>query len=519
MFASPSVPSSLPSLPSDCLRLVYHHLPLRYFARCLATCRGWNLHDEASDPLWLAVAHAHATRQGRHPDEWLQLHPGWSHFRCADAAGDELRLRSATAGARLRPRAVPPPDGLRRRARQADERCRRRSVEKDKRRALEFDNADVAVREWRVVSPTWEAIQGSGGRSRSDPWVRAAADGGAEGGGGAREARGLGGAGRARGGSGGNGGNGGSGAGEVEGPQDGNGPSSSGRKLRRYWEEFPFRSVESTRDQKLRVDFEGASSGHGGGHTHGRPYITVPGEGTTWVRDVLALLRRARVEWLSDSDGAAEGGGAASIGDRGGRRGGASGASGEEDSEDDTASPHLAANPSVLLVCRLLSHLLSAKIVPCCLAVVRRQVSLRRAAKMYTERLPSECLTILAAMGTLCLSVCLSVLDGDSDGGGCSSGGGSSGGGGSSSDCADASLYLLRMWVDEMTRADALSTLKPLIHSESLGGLGWLEQAQAVRSTYSRSESNGREKRRRGREKRAGESETKERRKEQHPVF
>ena len=126
------------ALPSDCLRLVYHHLPLRSFARCLATCRGWNLHDEASDPLWLAVAHAHAKRQGRHPpDEWLELHPGWSHFRCADAVGDELRLRSATARARWRPRAMPPPDGLRRRARQADERCRRRSVEKDKRCALE----------------------------------------------------------------------------------------------------------------------------------------------------------------------------------------------------------------------------------------------------------------------------------------------------------------------------------------------------------------------------------------------
>ena len=311
------------ALPSDCLRLVYHHLPLRSFARCLATCRGWNLHDEASDPLWLAVAHAHAKRQGRHPpDEWLELHPGWSHFRCADAVGDELRLRSATAGARLRPRAMPPPDGLRRRARQADERCRRRSVEKDKRRALEFDNADVAVREWRAVAPTWEVIQGSGGKSRSDPWVRAAAGGGA---GGAREARGAGGARVARGAGRANG------AGGAEGPQDGNGSSSSCGKLRRYWEEFPVRSVESIRDQKLRVDFEGGGSGHGGGHTHGRPYITVPGEGTTWVRDVLALLRRARVEWLSDGDGAAKGGTAACRGDRGGHRGGASGASGEED--------------------------------------------------------------------------------------------------------------------------------------------------------------------------------------------
>ena len=45
------------ALPSDCLRLFYHHLPLRSFARCLATCRGWNLNDEVSDPLWLAVAH------------------------------------------------------------------------------------------------------------------------------------------------------------------------------------------------------------------------------------------------------------------------------------------------------------------------------------------------------------------------------------------------------------------------------------------------------------------------------
>ena len=199
----------MPRLDSDCLRLVYHHLPLRSFARCLATCRGWNLHDEASDPLWLAVAHAHAKRQGRHPpDEWLQLHPGWSHFRCADAVGDELRLRSATAGARLRPRAMPPPDGLRRRARQADERCRRRSVEKDKRRALE----------WRAVAPTWEVIQGSGGKSRSDPWVRAAAGGGA---GGAREARGAGGGRGAGGARVARGAGRANGAGGAEGPQDG----------------------------------------------------------------------------------------------------------------------------------------------------------------------------------------------------------------------------------------------------------------------------------------------------------
>ena len=61
-----------------------------------------------------------------------------------------------------------------------------------------------------------------------------------------------------------------------------------------------------------------------------------------------------------------------------------------------------------------------------------------------------------------------------------------------------------------MTRADALSTLKPLIHSESLGGLGWLEQAQAVRPTYNRSEHNSREKRRRGQEKGAREREKKE---------
>lgn len=63
MFYDRSQPASAGDLPSDCLRLIFSHLPLRDKCAATATCRSWELVLREAGPLWADVAVDHDSLQ------------------------------------------------------------------------------------------------------------------------------------------------------------------------------------------------------------------------------------------------------------------------------------------------------------------------------------------------------------------------------------------------------------------------------------------------------------------------